>query len=74
VEGLPFAGLGAEIFEPNGNVTTELFPPYRVLRDGGGQGPVIRAGVPLYADCNPAGMFSPILRLAIRDERMQENG
>ena len=71
VEGLPFAALGANIFDAEWDEPSELFKPYEMFERGGVQIAVIGQAFPYTPIANPRWMF-PEFSFGIRDERMQE--
>ena len=71
VEGLPFAALGANIFDAEWNEPSEDFAPYKMFERGGVKIAVIGQAFPYMPIANPGWMF-PEYSFGIRDERMQE--
>ncbi|WP_319823905.1 thiosulfohydrolase SoxB [Thalassovita sp.] len=71
VANLPFAALGANIFDAEWNEPSENFEPYRMFERGGVKIAVIGQAFPYMPIANPGWMF-PEYSFGIRDERMQE--
>ena len=71
VEGLPFAALGANIFDSEWNEPSEDFKPYEFFERGGVKIAVIGQAFPYMPIANPGWMF-PEYSFGIRDARMQE--
>jgi sulfur-oxidizing protein SoxB len=71
VADLPFAALGANIFDAEWDEPSENFEPYRVFERGGVKIAVIGQAFPYMPIANPRWMF-PEYSFGIRDERMQE--
>ncbi|MCB1366901.1 MAG: thiosulfohydrolase SoxB [Rhodobacteraceae bacterium] len=71
VAGLPFAALGANIYDAEWNEPSEIFAPYKMFERGGVQVAVIGQALPYTAIANPSWMF-PGYSFGIREERMQE--
>ena len=69
VEGLPFAFLGANIFDAEWD--EPAFDPYAVFERGGRRIGVIGQAFPYLPIANPAWMF-PGLSFGVRQERMQQ--
>ncbi|HEY9021500.1 MAG: thiosulfohydrolase SoxB [Paracoccaceae bacterium] len=71
VEGLPFAALGANIFDAEWDEPSEDFKPYEMFERGGVKIAVIGQAFPYMPIANPGWMF-PEYSFGIRDQRMQE--
>lgn len=71
VEGLPFAALGANIFDAEWDEPSEDFKPYQFFERGGVKIAVIGQAFPYMPIANPGWMF-PEYSFGIRDQRMQE--
>jgi sulfur-oxidizing protein SoxB len=71
VADLPFAALGANIFDAEWDEPSENFEPYRMFERGGVKIAVIGQAFPYMPIANPRWMF-PEYSFGIRDERMQE--
>ena len=71
VEGLPFAALGANIFDAEWDEPSEDFKPYAFFERGGVKIAVIGQAFPYMPIANPGWMF-PEYSFGIRDQRMQE--
>ncbi len=71
VSGLPFAALGANIFDAEWDEPSELFEPYRMFERGGVKIAVIGQAFPYMPIANPRWMF-PEFSFGIREQRMQE--
>jgi S-sulfosulfanyl-L-cysteine sulfohydrolase len=71
VEGLPFAALGANIFDAEWDEPSEDFKPYQMFERGGVQIAVIGQAFPYMPIANPGWMF-PEYSFGIRDQRMQQ--
>lgn len=69
VEGLPFAFLGANIFDTEWD--EPAFEPYKIFEKGGVRVGVIGQAFPYMPIANPKWMF-PDYSFGIREERMQE--
>ncbi len=69
VEGLPFAFLGANIFDAEWN--EPAFEPYKIFEKGGVRVAVIGQAFPYMPIANPGWMF-PEYSFGVRQERMQE--
>lgn len=71
VNGLPFAALGANIFDAEWDEPSEDFKPYQMFERGGVKIAVIGQAFPYMPIANPGWMF-PEYSFGIRDQRMQE--
>jgi sulfur-oxidizing protein SoxB len=71
VSGLPFAALGANIFDAEWDEPSEDFKPYEMFERGGVKIAVIGQAFPYMPIANPGWMF-PEYSFGIRDQRMQE--
>lgn len=71
VDGLPFAALGANIFDAEWDEPSENFEAYKMFERGGVKIAVIGQAFPYMPIANPRWMF-PEYSFGIRDERMQE--
>ena len=71
VDGLPFAALGANIFDAEWDEPSENFEAYKMFERGGAKIAVIGQAFPYMPIANPRWMF-PEYSFGIRDERMQE--
>ncbi|MFP5507533.1 MAG: thiosulfohydrolase SoxB [Alphaproteobacteria bacterium] len=71
VNGLPFAALGANIFDAEWDEPSEDFKPYEMFERGGVKIAVIGQAFPYMPIANPGWMF-PEYSFGIRDQRMQE--
>jgi sulfur-oxidizing protein SoxB len=71
VQDLPFAALGANIFDAEWDEPAEDFAPYKMFERGGVKIAVIGQAFPYMPIANPGWMF-PEYSFGIRDERMQE--
>ena len=71
VQDLPFAALGANIFDAEWDEPAEDFAPYKMFERGGVKIAVIGQAFPYMPIANPRWMF-PEYSFGIRDERMQE--
>ncbi|MGR3525409.1 MAG: thiosulfohydrolase SoxB [Paracoccaceae bacterium] len=71
VEGLPFAALGANIFDAEWDEPSEDFKPYEMFERGGVKIAVIGQAFPYMPIANPGWMF-PEYSFGIRDQRMHE--
>lgn len=71
VESLPFAALGANIFDAEWDEPAEDFAPYKFFERGGVKIAVIGQAFPYMPIANPGWMF-PEYSFGIRTERMQE--
>ena len=71
VEGLPFAALGANIFDAEWDEPSEDFKPYEMFERGGVKIAVIGQAFPYMPIANPGWMF-PEYSFGIRDQRMQQ--
>jgi sulfur-oxidizing protein SoxB len=71
VGGLPFAALGANIFDAEWDEPSEDFKPYEMFERGGVKIAVIGQAFPYMPIANPGWMF-PEYSFGIRDQRMQE--
>ena len=71
VQGLPFAALGANIFDAEWDEPSEDFKPYEMFERGGVKIAVIGQAFPYMPIANPGWMF-PEYSFGIRDQRMQE--
>jgi len=71
VDGLPFAALGANIFDAEWDEPSEDFKPYQFFERGGVKIAVIGQAFPYMPIANPGWMF-PEYSFGIRDQRMQE--
>ncbi|MGH1354828.1 MAG: thiosulfohydrolase SoxB [Thalassovita sp.] len=71
VEDLPFAALGANIYDAEWDEPAEDFAPYKMFERGGVKIAVIGQAFPYMPIANPRWMF-PEYSFGIRDERMQE--
>lgn len=71
VEGLPFAALGANIYDAEWDEPAEDFAPYQFFERGGAKIAVIGQAFPYMPIANPGWMF-PEYSFGIRTERMQE--
>ena len=71
VEGLPFAALGANIFDAEWDEPSEDFKPYEMFERGGVKIAVIGQAFPYMPIATPGWMF-PEYSFGIRDQRMQE--
>lgn len=71
VGNLPFAALGANIFDAEWDEPSEVFEPYKMFERGGVKVAVIGQALPYTAIANPRWMF-PGYSFGIREERMQE--
>jgi S-sulfosulfanyl-L-cysteine sulfohydrolase len=71
VEGLPFAALGANIFDAEWDEPSEDFKAYEMFERGGVKIAVIGQAFPYMPIANPGWMF-PEYSFGIRDQRMQE--
>ncbi|GAA3871909.1 thiosulfohydrolase SoxB [Celeribacter arenosi] len=71
VADLPFAALGANIFDAEWDEPAEDFEPYRFFERGGVKIAVIGQAFPYMPIANPGWMF-PEYSFGIRTERMQE--
>ncbi|CUH66433.1 Trifunctional nucleotide phosphoesterase protein YfkN precursor [Thalassovita gelatinovora] len=71
VQDLPFAALGANIFDSEWDEPAEDFAPYKMFERGGVKIAVIGQAFPYMPIANPRWMF-PEYSFGIRDERMQE--
>lgn len=71
VDGLPFAALGANIFDAEWDEPSEDFKPYQMFERGGVQIAVIGQAFPYLPIANPGWLF-PEYSFGIRDQRMQE--
>ena len=71
VAGLPFAALGANIFDAEWDEPAEDFAPYKFFERGGVKIAVIGQAFPYMPIANPGWMF-PEYSFGIRTERMQE--
>jgi len=71
VSGLPFAALGANIFDAEWDEPAEDFAPYKMFERSGTKIAVIGQAFPYMPIANPGWMF-PEYSFGIRDERMQE--
>jgi sulfur-oxidizing protein SoxB len=70
IGGLPFAALGANIFDAEWDEPSDLVEPYRMFERGGVQVAVIGQAFPYLPIANPRWMF-PEYSFGIREERMQ---
>ncbi|WP_420567943.1 thiosulfohydrolase SoxB [Thalassovita sp.] len=71
VQDLPFAALGANIYDAEWDEPAEDFAPYKMFERGGVKIAVIGQAFPYMPIANPRWMF-PEYSFGIRDERMQE--
>ncbi|MGR1580516.1 thiosulfohydrolase SoxB [Thalassobius sp. S69A] len=71
VADLPFAALGANIYDAEWDEPAEDFAPYKMFERGGVKIAVIGQAFPYMPIANPRWMF-PEYSFGIRDERMQE--
>ena len=71
VGNLPFAALGANIFDAEWDEPSENFESYKMFERGGVKIAVIGQAFPYMPIANPRWMF-PEYSFGIRDERMQE--
>ncbi len=71
VNALPFAALGANIFDAEWDEPSEDFKPYQMFERGGVQIAVIGQAFPYMPIANPGWMF-PEYSFGIRDQRMQD--
>lgn len=71
VDSLPFAALGANIFDAEWDEPSENFEAYKMFERGGVKIAVIGQAFPYMPIANPRWMF-PEYSFGIRDERMQE--
>ncbi len=71
VDGLPFAALGANIFDAEWDEPSEDFKPYQMFERGGVQIAVIGQAFPYLPIANPGWLF-PEYSFGIRDQRMQQ--
>jgi len=71
VQDLPFAALGANIYDSEWDEPAEDFAPYKMMESGGVKIAVIGQAFPYMPIANPGWMF-PEYSFGIRDERMQE--
>ncbi|SEK17993.1 thiosulfohydrolase SoxB [Pacificibacter marinus] len=71
VQDLPFAALGANIFDAEWDEPAEDFAPYKFFERGGVKIAVIGQAFPYMPIANPGWMF-PEYSFGIRTERMQE--
>ena len=71
VESLPFAALGANIFDAEWDEPSEDFKAYEFFERGGVKIAVIGQAFPYMPIANPGWMF-PEYSFGIRDQRMQE--
>ncbi len=71
VDGLPFAALGANIFDAEWNEPSEDFKAYEMFERGGVKIAVIGQAFPYMPIANPGWMF-PEYSFGVRDQRMQE--
>ncbi|MYM54686.1 thiosulfohydrolase SoxB [Thalassovita mangrovi] len=71
VQDLPFAALGANIFDAEWDEPAEDFAPYKMFERGGVKIAVVGQAFPYMPIANPRWMF-PEYSFGIRDERMQE--
>lgn len=71
VQDLPFAALGANIFDAEWDEPAEDFAPYKMFERGGVKIAVIGQAFPYMPIANPRWMF-PEYSFGIREERMQE--
>jgi sulfur-oxidizing protein SoxB len=71
VQGLPFAALGANIFDAEWDEPSEDFKPYEMFERGGVKIAVIGQAFPYMPIANPGWMF-PEYSFGIRDQRMQQ--
>ena len=71
VQGLPFAALGANIFDAEWDEPSEDFKPYKMFERGGVKIAVIGQAFPYMPIANPGWMF-PEYSFGIRDQRMQQ--
>ncbi|WP_417247809.1 thiosulfohydrolase SoxB [Celeribacter sp.] len=71
VQDLPFAALGANIFDAEWDEPAEDFAPYKMFERGGVKIAVIGQAFPYMPIANPGWMF-PEYSFGIRTERMQE--
>lgn len=71
VGGLPFAALGANIFDAEWDEPSEDFKAYEMFERGGVKIAVIGQAFPYMPIANPGWMF-PEYSFGIRDQRMQE--
>lgn len=71
VQNLPFAALGANIFDAEWDEPAADFAPYKMFERGGVKIAVVGQAFPYMPIANPRWMF-PEYSFGIRDERMQE--
>jgi len=71
IESLPFAALGANIFDSEWDEPSDMVEPYKMFERGGVKIAVIGQAFPYMPIANPGWMF-PEFSFGIREERMVE--